>query len=315
MLHNRYFSGMSKCYNYFSYVLRLFSVCLLLMFASCTEIIDINTDNSKPVIVIYGAITDIPSFQEVSISSSTGYFDNKTNPKISGAKVTITSGSEEYTLNEVEGTPGLYRTTTKMSGIPGKTYNLQVEVDYNGDGVNEVYEASAKMEEKVQLDSIDVTSQLVSQRNYFSVNMYAQDPSSEDYYMCRYQINDSVYNKISKYIVFDDTSVNGQYIKGLSLGYFPDIKDKSKYSDDEVKEMTFMAEGDSVKFQLSRITKGYYRFLFQCQQEKNGEDPFFGGPLSNIDTNISNGGTGYFAAFAVSEAKGVAPKQDISNEK
>jgi hypothetical protein len=309
MLHNRYFSSISKCYHYILYVFGLFSVCLLLTFTGCTETIDIKTDNSKPVIVIYGTITDIPSYQEVNISSSTGYFDNKTNPKISGAKVTITSDNDVYTLNEVEGTSGLYRTTTMMSGVPGKTYNLRVEVDYNGDGVNEVYEASEKMEGKVLLDSIDVTSQLVSQRNYFSVNIYAQDPSSEDYYMCRYQVNDSVYNKISKYIVFDDTSINGQYIKGLSIEYFPNIKDKSKYTDDEIKDMTFISEGDSMKLHMCHITKGYYKFLYQCQQEKNGEDPFFGGPLSNIDTNISNGGTGYFAAFAVSEAKGVAPKQ------
>ena len=298
MLHNRYFS----------YIFRLFFVGLLMSFFSCTESIDIDTDNSKPVIVIYGTITDTPSYQEVSISSSTGYFDNKANPNISEAKVTITSGSDVYTLNEVEGTPGLYRTTTQMSGAPGRTYNLRVEVDYDEDGVNEVYEANAKMEDKIKLDSIDITSQPLSQYNYFSVNINAQDPASEDYYMCRYQINDSVYNKISRYIVFDDTSVNNQYVKGLSVGYFPDINDKSLYSDDEVKDMTFMAEGDSVKLQMCRITKGYYKFLFQCQQEKNGEDPFFGGPLSNIDTNISNGGIGYFAAFAVSEAKGIAPK-------
>jgi hypothetical protein len=314
MLHNRYFSGISKCYNYFSYVFRVFSVCLLVMFASCTETIDINTENSKPVIVIYGTVTDELSYQEVSVSSSAGYFDNKVNPKISGAKVTITSGSDMYSLKEVSGTPGLYRTTTKMAGVPGRTYKLRVEVDYNGDGVNEVYEATADMEGKVPLDSIEVGRQLLSQYNYFPVKIFAQDPSTEDYYLCRYEINDSVYNKISRYIVFDDTSVNGQYIDGIPVGYFPDVKDKSKYSDSDVKEMTFMAEGDSVKFRMSRITKGYYRFLFQCQQEKNGEDPFFGGPLSNIDTNISNGGTGYFAAFAVSEAKGVAPKQD-SNEK
>ena len=310
MLHNKYFSGVLKCYNYFLYVFGLFSVCLLLTLTGCTETIDIKTDNSTPVIVIYGTVTDQLAYQEVKISSSTGYFENKTNPKISGAKVTITSGNEEYTLKEVSDTPGLYRTTTKMAGIPGNTYKLKVEVDYNNDGVNEVYEATADMEGKVALDSIQVGKQLISQYLYFPVKIYAQDPSSEDYYLCRYQINDSVYNKISRYVVFDDTSLNGQYINGLSVSYFPDIKDKSRYSDSDAKDMTFMAEGDSVKWQLCRITKGYYRFLSQCQQEKNGEDPFFGGPLSNIETNISNGGIGYFAAFAVSEAKGVAPKQN-----
>lgn len=304
------FSTISKCYNYILYVFGLFSVCLFLTFTSCTEVIDIKTDNSKPVIVIYGTVTDEYTYQEVKINSSAGYFDNKANPKISGAKVTITSGNDEYILNEVNGTPGLYRSAVKFSGVPGNTYKLKVEVDYNADGVNEVYEAAAEMQGKVSLDSIQIGRQLVSQYLYFPVKIFAQDPSSEDYYLCRYQINDSVYNKISRYVVFDDTSVNGQYIDGLPIGYFPDSKERSKYSDSDAKEMTFMTEGDHVKWQLSRITKGYFRFLIQCQQEKNGEDPFFGGPLSNIETNISNGGIGYFAAFAISEAQGIVPKQD-----
>jgi len=310
MLHHSSFSSISKCYNYSSYILGLLSVFLLLTFTGCTETIDIDTDNSKPVIVIYGTITDEFTYQEIHISSSTGYFDNKTNPKISGAKVSITSGNNVYTLTEVSDTPGLYRTTTKMAGIPGNTYKLKVEVDYNSDGVNEEYTSSAYMESKVSLDSINIKRQLISQYNYFSVNLYAQDSPDEDYYMCRYQINDSIYNKISRYIVFDDTSINGQYIDGLPIEYFPDVKDKSKFSDDDIKNMTFMADNDSVKFELCHITKGYYRFLQQCQFEKDGEDPFFGGPLSNIETNISNGGVGYFAAFAISEARDVAPKQD-----
>jgi hypothetical protein len=291
-------------------MLRSVSVGLLLSFYGCTETININTDNSEPVIVIYGTVTDELSYQEVNISSSIGFFENKANSKISGAIVTITSGNDVYSLNEVDGTPGLYRTTTKMAGIPGNSYKLEVKVDYNNDGVNEVYEATTEMEGKVYLDSINVTRQIAFNDNYFSVNIYAQDPSSEDYYMCRYQVNDSIYNKISRYVIFDDMSINGQYLKGLSIGYFPDIKEKNNYSDDDIKDITFMAEGDLLKLQMCHITKGYYRFLSQCQEEKEGENPFFGGPLSNINTNISNGGIGYFAAFAVSDAKEVIQKQN-----
>jgi hypothetical protein len=35
----------------------------------------------------------------------------------------------------------------------------------------------------------------------------------------------------------------------------------------------------------------------------NGENPFFGGPASNIITNISNGGLGYFTTYAGSTAE------------
>lgn len=280
----------------------------MLSLYSCTETIDIKTDNSKPVIVIYGTITNIPAYQEVNISSSTGYFDNNANPKISGAKVTISSDSETYDLQEVPSTPGLYRTSKQITGIPGKNYALRVEVDFDQDGVKEIYEANEKMERSIQLDSIDVTKSVKSDYTFYSLNVYAQEPPTEDHYMCRYQINDSIYNKISRYILFDDVSINNQYVKGLSIWHFPDTKDKGLYSDDDIKDMTFISAGDSITLEMCIISKGYYKFLTQCQQEMNGEDPFFGGPLSNIDTNISNGGAGYFAAYYVSEAKNIVPK-------
>lgn len=296
-------------FNHISYIFRFIFIGSLLSLSSCTESIDIKTDNSKPVIVIYGTITNIPAYQEVRISSSTGYFDNNSNPKISGAKVSISSDSEEYDLQEVPSTPGLYRTNKQISGVLGKNYHLRVEVDFDQDGLNEIYEADEKMEKSIQLDSIDVSKDIKSGYTFYSLNVYAQEPASEDHYMCRYQINDSTYNKISRYIIFDDISINNQYVKGLSIWHFPDTGDKDLYSDDDVKNMTFMNAGDSIKLQMGIISKGYFKFLTQCQQEMNGEDPFFGGPLSNIDTNISNGGIGYFAVYYISEARSVVPNK------
>ncbi|WP_321330730.1 DUF4249 domain-containing protein [uncultured Bacteroides sp.] len=298
-------------HNLYTFISGLLISALSFAFVGCTETINLDTNDTDPVIVIYGLITDVPAYQEVQVSSSTGYFDDAPNAKISGAKVSIsTDDGEIYNLKEVASTPGIYKTTELMSGAPGKTYHLTVKTDFNNDGADETYEAETKMPEKVELDSINITSQKVTGYKFFSINMYAQEPAGENYYMCRYQINDSLYTQISKYIIFDDLSLDNQYIKGLSLSYFADLEDKSRYSDDDIKDMAFIASGDSVKVLFSNISKAYYNFLTQCQEEIDGENPFFGGPLSNIDTNISNGGIGYFGAYCVSEAAGVAPEKE-----
>ena len=90
-------------YRILSYTIGLILALLLVLnLSSCTEDITLNTDNATPVIVIYGTITDEPIHQEVHISASTGYFETTKNPKISGAIVTITTGSGDvYTLKEV----------------------------------------------------------------------------------------------------------------------------------------------------------------------------------------------------------------------
>ena len=274
----------------------------------CTETIELDTDNAKPVIVIYGVLTDIPSYQEIQISSSTGYFDNQPNPRISDAIVSITSeDGTEYTLSKVDTEPGLYRTSVLMSGTPGKKYTLAVKTDFDGDGIGETYSAEAKMEQKIDLDSISITATEMMGYEFYSINLFAQDVADKSYYFIRYQVNNSVYNKISKYIVFDDLGVEDQYINGASIGYFPDMKEKDRYTEEDAKHLTFIKPGDKVRLQLCSISKGYYNFLLQCQKEIAGENPFFGGPLSNVVTNLSNGAIGYFGARTISEKQHIAP--------
>lgn len=289
-------------YSYFS---KLALICAICSLASCTETIELNTDKSAPVIVINGVITNELKHQEVRISSSSGYFENTKNPKISGAKVMITTDDKTYELKEVS--PGVYRTIEQMSGVPGRTYNLQVEVDFNKDGQNEIYKASTNMEKSLKIDSLNISAQEITGYKFFSFDVSAQTPPNDAYYLCRYIINDSLYNSISKYNVFDNTSIKNQYLNNKSVGYFPNSADMSRYGDDDKKHMIFMNSKDRVTLQMCAITRGYFDFLFQSRKVMNGEDPFFGGPLSNVTTNISNGGVGYFTAYCIAEAKNVAP--------
>ena len=61
------------------YILTITLTAILLGLSSCTESIELDTDDADPVIVIYSTLTDELTYQQVQLSSSTGYFDGNKN--------------------------------------------------------------------------------------------------------------------------------------------------------------------------------------------------------------------------------------------
>ena len=291
---------------------RILAYCLILcslIFPSCTEEITIHTDNSEPVIVIYGILTDRLDYQSVKINTSSPYFDDQPNKAISGAEVTITdSENNEYTLLESKSEPGIYLTTTRWSAQIGVDYFLRVEVDFDSDGVTEVYEASTSILPVVDDFSIEVRPINIMGHKNYSIDLYAYETPGEDYYLCKYLVNDSLVTaKISRYQVLDDTMFDGQYINQLTLTYFDDVSEWEDDDEEQRKESVYIKSGDKIELQMSKIPKGYYNFISQCQKEMSGSNPFFGGPASNITTNISNGGAGYFSGYCINWATAKTP--------
>ena len=280
---------------------------------SCTEDTTINTTDSAFVPVIYGTITDQNIRQQIQISSSSGYFDKEQNKRISNAVVTLREDSSlisrSYALTQDSVGSGIYLTQDPFIGKPGWNYRLSVTMDFNNDGVAEEYTAACTMPEKLNIDSFNITKKKVGEYTLFSLNINAQDQENVDnYYFGKYSVNGVWYHKISKYIAFNDVSLDGQYVKNLSVWNFNDIQDKSKFSDDDAKDMVFLTSGDSMVVEFSNISKAYFDFINDCTHQKNGSNPMFGGPPANISTNISNGARGFFTAYAVSTVGGKAPE-------
>lgn len=295
------------------YITALGCLCLWisLTFSACTADITLDTDDAKPVLVIYGTVTNQLAYQSVQLSSSTGYFSHEKNRQISDAQVTLSAGNGTvYDLVEDQKHPGIYLTKKQMAGIPGESYRLKVIVDFNEDGKAETYEADATMTQQVVMDSVRMPKEEITGYHFYSINLYGQEPAGDNYYVCKYQVNDTLYSQISKMIVFNDLALDNQYITGQSISYMFDSKDKDKYkNDDDFNTMVFITENDKVTTYISNITKGYYNFLMQCQNGRQGENPFFGGPLSNISTNIKGGAIGYFTAYTTSISECVAGKK------
>jgi hypothetical protein len=284
----------------------LIPVFIVSMFASCVEPFDIATDDAPPAIVIYGYLTNEPAFHSIMVSASSPYFDTSLNKGVSNATVKITSSNNDvFYLKELDSIPGLYLTTNRIAGIPGVTYSLSVETDFDNDGQKELYTAASTMLDAVEVDSIEIKHLTVMGYRFYTLNLYARDTPAEDYYFGKYRINDSVvlFN-INQLSPRSDITFNGQYINGMAIQQFWDIDEKERIErednddDNRIRRRVYLSPGDTVTFSLCRIERGYYDFIYQCQKEMSGENPFFGGPASNIITNISNGGLGYFTTYA-----------------
>jgi hypothetical protein len=125
------------------------------------------------------------------------------------------------------------------------------------------------MELPVKLDSIDISYEKIAKYHYYSFNIYAKEPAGTNYYMCKYIVNDSVYDRISKYVIFDDLSYDNQYINGSSIGYFFDDTERDEYKDaDDYNMMTFIADGDVVKLQLSILAKVFITSYCNVKKKK-----------------------------------------------
>ena len=288
----------------------LTSLFVVVALFSCTAPIDINTRDSEPVIVIYGQLTDEFKSQYIRITSSSPYFDEKANTVISDAKVVVTSSDgDEYLFIYRE--DGYYVSERLFAASVGVTYNLTVEVDFDGDGVVETYEAETTILPVVPVDSVDIKLINIMGYRHFSLNFYMLEPAeTENFYLFRFFINDSISNnKISEYLATDDRMFNGEYVDGATITYFEDATDEKNLTAPGADEDDYYAmPGDRIRLQTLSIEKGYYDFINQCISEKYGENPFFGGPPSNITTNISNGAVGYFTGFCIQENNTIVPE-------
>jgi hypothetical protein len=279
------------------------------VFCSCTAPIDINTCDSEPVIVIYGCLTNENIHQSVRITGSSPYFDAKENRSVTDAHVQLRdSEGNEYAMQY--GSQGYYLSLMPFAVRPGITYYLTVEMDFNANGEPERYEAETTVPPFLPLDSAVCKPLTIMGYRHFSLNIYAQDPpETDDYYLFKFYINDSITNdRVSRFIIAGDELFNGEYLNGVNIYYFEDLTDENVVRKNENNDAVYMASpGDRIRLQTMNIEKGYFQFIEQCTSEMYGENPMFGGPPSNITTNISNGAVGYFTGYCIHETSTVIP--------
>ena len=143
---------------------------LLLSFASCQKVIDVDLNNSESRYIVSGEITNVPGPYYVTISKSKNFDENNDFPAVSGAVTIIKDITAGVTDTLTEESAGRYRTNS-INGVAGHTYELSIYVD------GQSFTASSTM----PLHTVTVDS-LYAKRSDFGNDDYYMVHSSFGYF-------------------------------------------------------------------------------------------------------------------------------------
>lgn len=271
-------------------------ILLALVVASCTERIEINLNEQKYArLVVEGEFSTDTMAHTIRLTVSEDYFSNSMPVVVSNAQLSISSAGEEYPLSETAVGSGIYTTDPQVAGAVGSDYTLRILLDEAIGGEQE-YTATSKIYPINQLDSIGLQfNEDWGDQGVWEVKCYVWDPPTEDYYMFHIYRNGVLINDtIDQVFVVDDALYNGNYTKGIGVGYL-----------NQANQNEQLFAGDIVSLRVSRITKEYSEFLWSLQEEVSYQSPLFSGPPANVKGNISSGAFGAFGTYSTTYASKV----------
>ena len=238
----------------------------VVMFGACEKVIELDLNNSQPVLVIEGGVSNQLGYHQVKISKTIS-FDKKNdfNPH-RGASVSLTS--DDKTLRYIEISPGIYRSPA-FRGIPGVEYTLNVTTE------GKSYTASSVMPGPVALDSIDLKrfSFLGDTNTYVAVS-YDDPPGVQNQYRHIIRIK----GKVEHETVTEDRFNNGNPVSDVIFYELDDLK-----------------KGDRIEVEMQCIDRPVFRYFFALSQISGDGGP----PVapSNPVSNFNNGALGVFSAY------------------
>lgn len=262
----------------------------IIALVSCTEQMNIDTQDGERLVGISASITDEYKKHEVILSYTESFYGG--NPEmISNAIVYVIDNADTIWFEESEN-HGYYLSVNEFAGQTEHTYHLSVTTtDENGD---HHFYADSKMNENVEcIDSIRVkqwTYNALESKHRLGVYPYFQttgDPNT--YYMARVEINGDIVggDTLTKCELFEMYGLAGLYFNGAFMvsivGEFP------IYGLDQRDSLQVVHRGDTVTLDLWSIPGDYAHYIFEIASS-SGTNPMMGTP-SNVHTNIYPEGT------------------------
>ena len=263
----------------------IFIFAVIITLSACTERIDIELDSTYERLVVEGHITTDTTTHWVRLTRSKDYYGDEAVPFISNAQVILSDQNGTLSLEENPDKPGYYETPDNYYGIPGTVYSLQINLEEPVGG-NNSFSASCELSPVGSIDSI----QVVFNEDWegYEVRIFAWEPPSENWYIFQVLKNGVLLNDtINEFWTSDDRYFNGNYTNGIMVGFLDANNPEQKPE-----------PGDTITLQMSGITKDYYNFIIQLQDQTfQYRNPLFSGPPANVITNIPEA-TGFFAAYS-----------------
>jgi hypothetical protein len=248
---------------------------LVLLLASCEDVIDIDLNSIEPQLVIEGSITNMLNGCEVRLTKTGDYFDLGIYPPVSDAAVSV---SDQFgaTFQFNETSPGIYL-SEELRGIENSAYTLHVSAE------GKDYEAVTELPQKVNIASLsfDETPVFMEFSGGYLVYTHLDDPAGiNNYYRLKvFNLNDTL--KGNKTLnVFNDDFVDGNemMMQWDTEQFFPD---------------------DTVVVELQTIDESTYNYFSALVSLSEGGFIGSANP-ANPENNISNDALGFFGAYTVS---------------
>jgi len=236
---------------------------LFLTLTSCEDVIDIETKDAPPKLVIEALINwekgTLGNEQTIRLTQSTSYFE-ETIVNATGATVTIThENGSRYSFTE--STPGVYTTRTFEPELDA-TYTLEIMYE------NETYQAVEKM---ISVPPITSVTQRVEEFGGEEIPVVAftfdDPPEIENRYLITIFPDFQPKKEID---FFDDEFIDGNEIESVnSSDYVPPENEEA----DEVREYQ---TGDLIDIKLFGISERFYNYVAILYTQANAD----GGPFS-----------------------------------
>jgi hypothetical protein len=259
----------------------LFLVISSFVFASCEEVIQVDTTTAPARLAVEAAINwqkgTTGNIQTIKLTTTAGYFEN-TIPVVSGAVVYIRNSSNTaFNFIEKPNT-GIY-TCSDFIPVLNETYTLTIKTNGQTYTATEKMYAIAPITKLVQNDKGGFTGKDIEVKAYYN------DPADEEnYYLYRYEYKNL---KKSNLYADEDTYFNGNE-------FFSITQNDSLKVDDKIN-ITHLG-----------ISKSYYNYIniIISLTGDNGGGPFQSPPSTirgNVvnTTNPNNYPLGYFSVSEI----------------
>lgn len=238
----------------------------LVALVSCQEEVHLELKNAEKIPVIEAIWTNSPNANKVSVIFSRDFYDTLANETIADADVSITNvnSGERVGFMFVEELGHFLPLNNKTAEI-GNRYRLEVKI-------NElVYFSEGDVLEPPVLDSITYRyneEQFFRDEGYY-VTVYGKIPFEKDnFYRLKIIRNDTLLNRRSDYLLFDDSFGTSILDNGFELNG------------------TAFERNDKVKLELYRLNQAPYDYLNQLVNLLFNDGGLFSPPPQNPTSNI-----------------------------
>jgi hypothetical protein len=274
----------------------LFFCGLMLVFTSCEDEIDLELDDTEPILVVEGEFSDRDTVQFVKLSYTTNYFNQTTPDFTAEQSATVVLRENGIAIDTFQYNSSTERFELNTAGTAGNDYSIYIKSGVNG---KEYISSAEPMFQVPPIDSIfyEFNDDLPFDNSGYEVKLRTLEPQPiGDYYQWKVYINDFYLGSPGDLAYASDESVITDTL--IFTAYF--------MPEEDLEDFLEIYPEVNVRIEQIEITKGFYDFisLIDSQTSAGG---LFDAPPAQVKGNIfemqsDERAIGYFKVHSVTDA-------------